>query len=60
MQLVLEHLPHLVPAAVGIAFLGRFALTTARQPPAGLSDAQLRQWQEARRQRGVRRLLPGR
>lgn len=60
MQLVLEHLPHLVPAAVGIAFLGRFALTTARLPPAGLSDVQLREWHKARRGRGVRRLLAGR
>jgi hypothetical protein len=59
MQLVLEHLPHLVPAAVGIGFLGRFAITGARLPPSGLTDAELREWQASRRRRGLRRLLPG-
>lgn len=59
MQLVLEHLPHLVPAAVGLGFLGRFAITSARLPPAGLTDEQLREWQTGRRRRGLRRMLPG-
>jgi hypothetical protein len=57
MQLVLEHLPHLVPAAVGLVFLGRFALAGARLPPSGLSDAELARWQAQRRRRGVRGLL---
>jgi hypothetical protein len=60
MQLLLEHLPHIIPAAIGLVFLGRFALTGARLPPSGLSDAELAQWQRERRRRGARRLVAGR
>lgn len=60
MQLLLEHLPHIIPAATGLAFLGRFALTSARLPPPELSDTELAQWQRQRRRRGVRGLLPTR
>jgi hypothetical protein len=59
-QLLLEHLPHLVPAVVGLGFLGRFTLTSARLPPSGLTDAELAEWQRERRRRGLRRLVPGR
>jgi hypothetical protein len=58
-QLVIEHLPHILPAAIGLVFLGRFALTSARLPPSELSDAELSRWQMQRRRRGLRRLLPG-
>ena len=60
MQLLLEHLPHIIPAATGLAFLGRFALTSARLPPSGLTDRELEEWQRNRRRRGVRGLLPTR
>jgi hypothetical protein len=45
MQLFLSHLPHIVPAAVGLAFLIRFGIVTRRSPPADLSDEELRTWQ---------------
>ena len=60
MQLLLEHLPHIIPATTGLAFLGRFALTSARLPPAGLTDHELQEWQRAHRRGGLRRLVAGR
>ncbi len=60
MQLLLEHLPHIIPAATGLAFLGRFTLTSARLPPSGLTDRELEEWQRARRRGGLRRLVAGR
>jgi hypothetical protein len=52
-ELLLAHLPHIVPAVTGIGFLGRFALMSRRLPPSGLTDTQLAAWQAGRR-RGVR------
>jgi hypothetical protein len=52
MQLLLAHLPHIVPAVTGLAFLGRFALASRRLPPSGLDDAQLAAWQTRRRRGG--------
>jgi hypothetical protein len=57
MRLLLTHLPHIVPAIVALVFLARFALASARMPPAGLTDEQLRHWQAARRRTGLRRLV---
>lgn len=51
MELFLRHLPHIVPAAVGLAFLIRFAIVARRSPPADLSDEELRDWQAGRRGR---------
>jgi hypothetical protein len=48
MELFLRHLPHIVPAAVGLAFLIRFAIVTRRSPPADLTDEELRTWQAGR------------
>jgi hypothetical protein len=45
MELFLRHLPHILPAAVGLAFLVRFGIVTRRSPPANLSDEELRTWQ---------------
>jgi hypothetical protein len=45
MELFLSHLPHIVPAAVGLAFLIRFGIVARRSPPADLSDEELRTWQ---------------
>jgi len=45
MELFLRHLPHIVPAAVGLAFLIRFGIVAHRSPPADLSDEELRAWQ---------------
>jgi hypothetical protein len=55
MQLVLAHLPHIVPAVTGIWFLVRFAVTARRLPPAGLTDGQLAAWHQSRRHGGRRR-----
>jgi hypothetical protein len=48
MQAVIAHLPHIIPAIAGVAFMGRFALYAIRLPPAGLSDEELAEWQAAR------------
>ena len=55
MQLLLAHLPHIVPAVTGLWFLCRFALMSRRLPPSGLSDAQLAAWEAGRRRGGVLR-----
>jgi hypothetical protein len=52
MELFLRHLPHIVPAAVGLAFLIRFAMVARRSPPADLSDEELRDWQAGKHGRG--------
>ncbi|HEU0192698.1 MAG TPA: hypothetical protein VFQ71_00785 [Gaiellales bacterium] len=52
MELFLRHLPHIVPAAVGLAFLIRFGIVARRSPPADLTDEELRDWQGGRRDRG--------
>ena len=55
MQLLLTHLPHIIPAVVGMVFMGKFALQARRLPPAGLNDRELAEWDRAhtpRRRRG--------
>ncbi|HEX5261615.1 MAG TPA: hypothetical protein VFW18_09065 [Gaiellales bacterium] len=52
MELFLSHLPHIVPAAVGLAFLIRFGIVARRSPPADLSDDELRTWQAGTHGRG--------
>ena len=47
MQLILSHLPHIIPAVIGLAFLFRFAWYMKRLPPAGLTDDELAKWQAA-------------
>lgn len=51
MELFLRHLPHIVPAVVGLAFLVRFAVVTRRSPPPDLSDEELRAWQAGKHDR---------
>jgi hypothetical protein len=51
-RFLLTHIPHLLPAVVGIGFLVRFGIYAMRLPPAHLSDEELVEWrreQEARR-----------
>jgi len=43
-QFVLLHIPHLLPAVVGLGFLARFGLYAARLPPAHLNDEELAEW----------------
>jgi hypothetical protein len=52
--LILSHLPHIIPAILGVAFLGRFALYIKRLPPAHLNDEELAEWhaQKARKASG--------
>ena len=45
MQLILTHLPHIIPAIVGLAFLARFTWYVKRLPPADLTDEELASWQ---------------
>ena len=55
MQLGLTPLPHIIPAIVGMVFMGKFALHARRLPPAGLNDQELAEWERAhapRRRRG--------
>jgi hypothetical protein len=47
---VLTHLPHIIPAILGLAFLARFGLYVKRLPPAHLNDEELAEW-HARRAR---------
>ena len=51
MQLVVEHLPHLIPAVAGLGFLGWFSWHLRTGPPPDLSDQELAAWQEARSRR---------
>jgi hypothetical protein len=58
MQAVIAHLPHVIPAVVGLLFMARFAVYATRLPPADLSDRELAEWQAsraARRRRHPRR-----
>jgi hypothetical protein len=48
MQFVLLHIPHLLPAVVGIGFLARFGLYVRRLPPAHLNDEELAEWTRER------------
>lgn len=48
MQIVVEHLPHLIPAVAGLGFLGWFSWHLRTGPPPDLTDQELAAWQEAR------------
>jgi len=50
--LILTHLPHIIPAILGVAFLGRFALYIKRLPPAHLNDEELAEWHRERAHKG--------
>jgi hypothetical protein len=43
-QFVLVHIPHLLPAVVGLGFLARFGVYAMRLPPAHLNDEELAEW----------------
>jgi hypothetical protein len=43
-QFVLLHIPHLLPAVVGLGFLVRFGVYASRLPPAHLDDEELAEW----------------
>jgi hypothetical protein len=43
-QFVLLHIPHLLPAVVGLGFLTRFGVYAMRLPPAHLNDEELAEW----------------
>ncbi len=58
MQLIVEHLPHLIPAVAGLVFLGWFSWHLRHEPPPELSDEDLHAWQEARATRRKRAKLP--
>jgi hypothetical protein len=45
MGLVLRHIPHIIPAVIGLAFLVRFAIYARKLPPSDLSDDQLAAWE---------------
>ena len=45
MKLILTHLPHIIPAVIGLAFLARFTWYMKRLPPADLTDDELAEWQ---------------
>lgn len=54
-QFVLLHIPHLLPAVVGVGFLARFGLYAMRLPPAHLDDDELAEW---KRRRDAARMPP--
>ena len=57
-QFVLLHIPHFLPAVVGLGFLARFGVYAMRLPPAHLSDEELAEWhrqKQAARRRTARR-----
>jgi hypothetical protein len=54
MQIVVEHLPHLIPAVAGLGFLGWFSWHLRTGPPPELTDQELAAWQEARAARRKR------
>jgi len=43
-QFVLLHIPHFLPAVVGLGFLTRFGIYAMRLPPAHLNDEELAEW----------------
>jgi hypothetical protein len=47
-QFVLVHIPHLLPAVVGLGFLARFGVYAMRLPPAHLSDEELAEWHRSK------------
>jgi len=47
-QFVLLHIPHFLPAVVGLGFLARFGVYAMRLPPAHLSDEELAEWHRQR------------
>ena len=57
MDLVLQHIPHIIPAAVGLLFLVRFGMYARRLPPRDLTDEQLTAWE--REHSGHRRISSG-
>ena len=54
-QFVLLHIPHLLPAVVGLGFLVRFGVYASRLPPAHLNDEELAEWH---RQKEAARVPP--
>ena len=44
MKLILTHLPHIIPAVIGLAFLARFTWYMKSLPPADLTDEELAEW----------------
>jgi hypothetical protein len=54
MRIVVEHLPHLIPAVAGLVFLGWFSWHLRSGPPPDLTDQELAAWQEARTPRRKR------
>jgi hypothetical protein len=54
MQIVVEHLPHLIPAVAGLGFLGWFSWHLRTGPPPDLTDQELAAWQTARTTRRKR------
>jgi hypothetical protein len=47
-QFVLLHIPHFLPAVVGLGFLARFGVYAMRLPPAHLNDEELAEWHRKR------------
>jgi hypothetical protein len=43
-QFVLLHIPHFLPAVVGLGFLVRFGVYASRLPPSYLNDEELAEW----------------
>jgi hypothetical protein len=56
-QFVLLHIPHLLPAVVGLGFLVRFGVYASRLPPSHLNDEELAEWH---RQKEAARVPPRR
>jgi hypothetical protein len=55
MRFVISHLPHLLPAVVAVAFLFRYGLGIAPEPPPDLAPDQLEEWRRAQAQRALDR-----
>jgi len=51
-QFVLLHIPHFLPAVVGLGFLTRFGVYAMRLPPAHLNDEELAEWHRQRAAKG--------
>jgi hypothetical protein len=47
-QFVLLHIPHFLPAVVGLGFLMRFGIYASRLPPSYLNDEELAEWHRKR------------
>ena len=59
MDLVAQHIPHIIPAVIGLAFLVRFGIYARRLPPNDLTDEQLAAWQAEHSRRGRRSSAAG-